>query len=562
MKKTITTCLIFCCLYATSNAQTNTFPSSGSVGIGTTTPNASSLLEIKSTKKGVLMPRMTLTQRNAIATPAKGLLIYQTNNNPGFYYYTGTAWKPLKPIQNSWQLKGNAGTDTSINFIGTKDAMPLVIKVNNQKAGYLDFNTQSNTTFGYQALSNVSIGYDNVAIGYQSLFSNTGGSENFACGTKAMYYNTTGSNNVAIGSIALQKNSTGDYNTALGTGALYVNTVGAENVAVGYFALGNTTGIQNTAVGTYALMASTTGSYNTSVGYNAGIMPFSFANYDNNTTLGYSTFGTADNQVRIGDGDVTSIGGYVNWSNISDGRFKKNIKENVAGLAFINKLKPVTYNLDITGIENKFFPNGRKDRNGKTIVLTAKQKEARAQKQQVVYSGFVAQDVEKAAKELNYDFSGVDAPKNDHDMYGLRYAEFVVPLVKAVQELSAMNDEKDKQIDYLQQQINELKILMGNIKSNEQSHIITGNNEASLEQNTPNPFNGITTIKYTLPSTYCEANIVITNTEGKIIKMLNISGNGKGNVSFHADALPAGVYQYTMYVDKKLLTTKKMIIIK
>src|SRR4051794_1244748 len=71
----------------------NKFPSTGSVGIGTTTPSASALLEIKSTKKGLLIPRMTLAQRNAIASPAKGLMIYQTDNTPGFYYYNGSGWK-------------------------------------------------------------------------------------------------------------------------------------------------------------------------------------------------------------------------------------------------------------------------------------------------------------------------------------------------------------------------------------------------------------------------------------------------------------------------------------
>jgi hypothetical protein len=73
------------------NAQ-NTFPSSGSVGIGTTAPNASSILEVKSTTKGMLTPRMTKSQRDAIATPATGLLIYQTDQTPGFYFYNGTAW--------------------------------------------------------------------------------------------------------------------------------------------------------------------------------------------------------------------------------------------------------------------------------------------------------------------------------------------------------------------------------------------------------------------------------------------------------------------------------------
>jgi trimeric autotransporter adhesin len=49
---------------------------------------------------------------------------------------------------------------------------------------------------------------------------------------------------------------------------------------------------------------------------------------------------------------------------------------------------------------------------------------SRIAKQQVVYTGFMAQDVEKAAKELNYDFSGVDAGKSDKDLYALRYSDF------------------------------------------------------------------------------------------------------------------------------------------
>ncbi|MEO6130508.1 MAG: hypothetical protein ABIQ02_01580, partial [Saprospiraceae bacterium] len=63
-----------------------------------------------------------------------------------------------------------------------------------------------------------------------------------------------------------------------------------------------------------------------------------------------------------------------------------------------------------------------------------------------LYSGFIAQEVEDAAKAINYEFSGVDAPKNDSDLYGLRYAEFVVPLVKAVQEQQIQIEELKKEI--------------------------------------------------------------------------------------------------------------------
>lgn len=72
---------------------TNTF--SQSVGIGATsfTPNASSILEIQSTNKGMLIPRMTEAQRLAIASPAAGLLVYQASSDSGFYFYNGTAWR-------------------------------------------------------------------------------------------------------------------------------------------------------------------------------------------------------------------------------------------------------------------------------------------------------------------------------------------------------------------------------------------------------------------------------------------------------------------------------------
>lgn len=61
-------------------------------------------------------------------------------------------------------------------------------------------------------------------------------------------------------------------------------------------------------------------------------------------------------------------------------------------------------------------------------------------KQNIQQTGFIAQEVEQAAKSIGFDFSGVDAPKNEKDFYGLRYAEFVVPLVKAVQELNQKNE--------------------------------------------------------------------------------------------------------------------------
>jgi hypothetical protein len=80
---------------------TNIFPSSGNVGLGTTTPNAGAQLELQSTTKGLLIPRMTKANRDAIASPATGLLIFQTDNTPGFYYYSGSAWKSVNEFTNN-----------------------------------------------------------------------------------------------------------------------------------------------------------------------------------------------------------------------------------------------------------------------------------------------------------------------------------------------------------------------------------------------------------------------------------------------------------------------------
>jgi len=58
-------------------------------------PDSTAMVDVKSTTKGFLIPRMTKEQRDSIRVPALGLFIYQTNDNPGFYYFDGTSWKRL-----------------------------------------------------------------------------------------------------------------------------------------------------------------------------------------------------------------------------------------------------------------------------------------------------------------------------------------------------------------------------------------------------------------------------------------------------------------------------------
>lgn len=89
------------------------------LGLNNPIPDASSILDMVATDRGVLIPRMSEAQKDAIAA-VNGLLVYQTDGTPGFYFYNGTVWKSLFSDNTAWGLNGNSGTGGS-NFIGTSD---------------------------------------------------------------------------------------------------------------------------------------------------------------------------------------------------------------------------------------------------------------------------------------------------------------------------------------------------------------------------------------------------------------------------------------------------------
>ncbi len=114
-----------------------------------TTPDASAMLDVSSTVKGLLIPRVSLaslTDVSTIATPATSLLLYNTNaslsGGVGFYYNAGSTtsavWTKLVTTGtnngSTWGLTGNAGTDSSVNYLGTTDVKPLIIKTNNTES--------------------------------------------------------------------------------------------------------------------------------------------------------------------------------------------------------------------------------------------------------------------------------------------------------------------------------------------------------------------------------------------------------------------------------------------
>jgi len=357
-----------------------------------------------------------------------------------------------------------------------------------------------NTANGNGALSSNTIGNSNVAIGTSALYSNTTTSNLVAVGDSALFSNTSGFKNVAIGSKALSSNSSGSNNTAVGFEAGQFNVFEGGNTFVGFQAgkfntggsincffggeagannisgdrnsffgvwagysnttaggnsffgreagrsnisgegnnffgegagLGNTSGKDNCFFGTQAGFSNQTGNFNLCIGNISNIN----GSYSNANAIGFQSNVFSSNVARLGNTSVTSIGGQVGWSNLSDSRIKTAIAENIPGLAFIQKLRPVTYRYDI------------RRQNALLGIADTIQWEGKYDIEKMTFSGFLAQEVEQAARSIGYNFSGVDAPKNDQSLYGLRYAEFTVPLVKAVQEQQALIEQQRGQLE-------------------------------------------------------------------------------------------------------------------
>jgi hypothetical protein len=621
-------------------------------------------------------------------SPTAGLLIFQTDNAPGFYYHTGNTWAAITPaLPKGWLLTGNTATNPATHFIGTSDAQPLLLKVNNQKSGFIDFAVSAaGTSLGYQALL-ANTGTRNSAVGYQALFANTTGHQNTASGFHALYSNTTGYFNTASGALAMRANLTGQRNSAFGTASLASNTGGNYNTATGAYALfGNTTGIENSAFGVDALYVNSTGNYNaafgssvlrantsssnsglgyfalhnntagnnnsafgarslhqntiglnncafgsdagyrntlgqrnsflgksagygntigndnicigykagynnlagngnifignstaefslngtenTIIGFSAGINAGSSVNnvivgsqagygagnnatfvgsstgttsssYNNNTALGYGARVDASNKVRVGNTSVTSIGGQVGWSSYSDERIKKNIQDNVPGLAFIKHLRTVTYQVDVKKEDQLLGSTGKEEGwAGKYDI------------EKIKFTGFLAQQVEAAAKAINYEFSGID---NTGQIMGLRYAEFVVPLVKAVQELSADNEAKDARIEALENRLKRVEEILLLQKGDHFS--LEG---GYLQQNVPNPADRTTVIGYSVPES---GEIKMYDVKGRLLKTYPVN-KGKGQITISTQEFAAGSYIYTLFSNYNKVDTKRMVIAK
>jgi trimeric autotransporter adhesin len=338
-----------------------------------------------------------------------------------------------------------------------------------------NFTGYNNTAVGFAALAGNQTGTNNTAIGYQSLSENVNSSLNIAIGNNASFklqtsvFGATEFGSVSMGSNAMYSCKSCAANIAIGAFALYSDTIGVDNVAIGVNALGftsngfgntalgqragyfNKTGIGNVSLGSFSGLNNVSGNYNIAIGNNAGSNQVGASNM---IAIGYNAgqVGGNTNTVEIGNTSMVWIGGQTGWFNYSDERIKENINyNNVPGLAFIKKLQPATYYFNIHK-QNKLL--GIAD----TINW-----EGKYDIEKIQQTGFIAQQVAQAAKELNYNFSGVQAPINGKGLYSLQYSSFVVPMIKAIKEEDERIEKLEIENNKLQKEIQELKKIVTNL---------------------------------------------------------------------------------------------------
>jgi len=247
-----------------------------------------------------------------------------------------------------------------------------------------------------------------------------GATNNTGIGVDALNALVSGDQCTAVGKGALSANVSGSYITAIGNNALTACTA-SENTAVGWDAGGSIVGgASNVMIGSNAGDTLTTGNQNTCLGDSSDV---SATGSTNQTAIGYATIAQADNSVTLGNASVTRVymsqdgdaEMYANGTiNTSDKRLKQDIKNTDLGLDFINNLRPVSYKL-------------KKDKQVNKIKY-----------------GIIAQEVQEVLKKTNnQNFAGIT---DKGDFLGADYVQFIAPLMKAVQELSAKVAELENKL--------------------------------------------------------------------------------------------------------------------
>jgi hypothetical protein len=285
----------------------------------------------------------------------------------------------------------------------------------------------NNTALGYKAIGGANAaGADNTCIGFETGIALNGGANNTLIGSNAGHDITTGSSNTFIGYLAGDATDDGDFCVGVGYESLSANC-SDRNTSIGYQSGLLVTGISNTCVGYKAGDAITSGNYNTAIGQSTDCD----ATSNNQIAIGNGAVTDGANKIRLGNGSIATCNIQTDWTVDSDVRIKKEIVDNTLGLSFINNLKPRKYkklhpaDWDETIREDRYKNGFRDEFDDKKM-----------------WDGLIAQEVKEAIDKSGVTFSGWEIDSKGKQ--GVQYSSLVVPLIKAVQELSQQIEDLKK----------------------------------------------------------------------------------------------------------------------
>lgn len=286
------------------------------VGINGTgsAPDASAMLDVASTNRGLLIPRVTEAQRNAISNPATSLLVFQSNGVPGYYYYNGSAWQPLAQADNMGNHVATQNINLGVNFISrTGDAgVGLRFDLNNNLV-YRALNTLvPNGTIGDRLRVDRDGGF--VAIGDLGI----GVIPASGLGVRMMWYPFK----AAFRAGGVDESQWNDVNVGFYSAAMGNNTTATAFCS---FAMGDgarSGGVGSVAFGSNVVASGTvsfvSGASSTASGFSAVAMGFtSRATNQGSVAIGYRNSSTSDYAIAIGHRAVARNTGAVVLSDAS-----------------------------------------------------------------------------------------------------------------------------------------------------------------------------------------------------------------------------------------------------
>jgi len=211
--KILTTVLVLLSLGLFAQVSINTDGSS---------PDGSAMLDVKSSDKGMLVPRMSTAQRTAISSPATGLLVFDETTR-GFWFFSGMSWLSLSDGTHIGNQIADADNDTKILVEESDDEDIIRFRMAGAEKWVMIANRFEPKNTGFSLFLGEGAGSnddntinENVGVGKQALRNNINGSQNVSVGANSMRNNTSGYGNTALGYYALDTANTGSLNTAIG----------------------------------------------------------------------------------------------------------------------------------------------------------------------------------------------------------------------------------------------------------------------------------------------------------------------------------------------------------